>query len=1256
MAVNWTKEQEEVIRTRKRNILVSAAAGSGKTAVLVARILRRICDEEDPVDIDELLIVTFTNAAAGEMRERICRALEEERMKRPEDEHIARQSALISAALITTIDGFCSYVIRNYGHLIGVPPVFRVAEKGETELLKQDALKEILEEAYASKEEAFQASLRSFVETFAAGKSERVMEEAILSLAGAADSCPDPEAWLALRAEEAELEKRGEVFHAPWFGVFWQEVQKSVRFGLHLAKSNLDLTLLPEGPSAYEPSARGDFELFEALSEACLEPDKNYDRIRKLLAEFKRVTLSTKKPAPGENPVLRTQMKARRQELDKIRKSLLADFFPVDAQTAVSFCALSAGPLGTLIFLAQRFRKRYGEKKAERGIVDYSDLEHFALRILKNGSGRSYAAKELSHRFREVMIDEYQDSNYLQEEILLSVSRLEEGEQNYFCVGDVKQSIYSFRQARPELFMDKFERFRRDEREGVRIDLHRNFRSRQGVIESVNGLFEQMMRQEIGGVEYDEEAALIPGAQYPACQGMESELLVLLKEEAEEEDIDPGKLSSSDARDMEARMVGARIRELMEGTQIYDRTEDRMRNVRYRDIVILLRTMEGWADVFVRVLESMRIPAYATSTSGYFSAMEVTALLNYLSVLDNPEQDIPFTAVLTSAFVSLNAQQLSLIRTADLGFSLSGSGKREDVSMYEAARAYAACDGGREIDRTLQAALQDFFALYDSFRAQVPDTPLHELIRRILTKTGFLDYASALPGGTQRMVNLQMLMDKAAEYEQTSYAGLFNFIRYIENLKTYSQDFGELAAISEQEDVVRIYSIHKSKGLEYPIVFVSGLSKAINLQDLNREPLIHPELGAASNYLDYVRRTKAPTIHRQAIRRRLLSERLGEELRVLYVALTRAQQKLILTGTYSKAEKLDELFLLIPASDRALPLSYLEKSRNWFDWIYPAVKRMNERAGRIGLPDVMAVRSFTLSELMSLELLSSIRREDVLEQLSSLDGNVIYDAKMRRAIEERFSYRYPYPDTQLPVEVSVSELKEAAIRGMRSPLTKAEEDAPHLAEELFPEELVSPLIPDFYRKMNPDLEETSSPAGGAVRGTAFHHIMEVLDLKAFAGLEEGEIRELLSRQLESLLASGRVDREEASLVDPQAIVLFLTSPLGQRMALADQRGDLSREQPFVLGVDAASLKEEWPLGETVFVQGIIDAFFYEEIEGETGIVLMDYKTDRVRKAGELVLRYQVQLDAYASALRRVTGMQVFEKKIWSFALGTEVSC
>ena len=320
------------------------------------------------------------------------------------------------------------------------------------------------------------------------------------------------------------------------------------------------------------------------------------------------------------------------------------------------------------------------------------------------------------------------------------------------------------------------------------------------------------------------------------------------------------------------------------------------------------------------------------------------------------------------------------------------------------------------------------------------------------------------------------------------------------------------------------------------------------------------------------------------------------------------------------------------------------------------MKRMNERAGRIGLPDVMAVRSFTLSELMSLELLSSIRREDVLEQLSSLDGNVIYDAKMRRAIEERFSYRYPYPDTQLPVEVSVSELKEAAIRGMRSPLTKAEEDAPHLAEELFPEELVSPLIPDFYRKMNPDLEETSSPAGGAVRGTAFHHIMEVLDLKAFAGLEEGEIRELLSRQLESLLASGRVDREEASLVDPQAIVLFLTSPLGQRMALADQRGDLSREQPFVLGVDAASLKEEWPLGETVFVQGIIDAFFYEEIEGETGIVLMDYKTDLVRKAGELVLRYQVQLDAYASALRRVTGMQVFEKKIWSFALGTEVSC
>ena len=1285
MAANWTKEQEEVIFTRGHNILVSAAAGSGKTAVLVARILARICDPGDPVDIDELLIVTFTNAAALEMRERITRALEEERAKNPEDEHLIRQTALVNAALITTIDGFCSYVVRNYGHVIGVPPVFRVADKGETELMKQEALSEILEEAHAEQDEAFLRELSAFVETFATGKSERQMEEAVLRTARAADSSPDPDGWLSSCLEQARAEAEGRMFDAPWFAVFLEEAAELVRGGFHLAESNLEMTGLPNGPSAYRPTAQAEYDLFAALSAAFSKMERephpeeaagdeteqmkrrmeHYDHIRALLTGYRPVKLSSKRPAPEEDPSLRPKFKARRKELGKIKDALLGQYFPTDAGTAARFGELSAGPLQTLIKLVQRFRERYAGKKQEKGVLDFPDLEHFALRILQSGDGRSYAAKELSGRFREVMIDEYQDSNYLQEAILLSVSRLEEGEQNYFCVGDVKQSIYSFRQARPDLFLDKFERFQRDPGEGVRIDLHRNFRSRKGVIDSVNGIFEQIMRREAGGVEYDEDAALILGADYPPAEGMESELLVLLKGETDPEgETGLENPSSLETREMEARMAGTRIRELLETHMIYDAKEGRMRKLRCRDIVILLRTMEGWADVFSRVLTGMRIPSYVASSSGYFSALEVTAVLNYLSVLDNPQQDIPFAAVLTSAFASLSAEDLARIRTADLARSWSGSSSRMDTSLFDAARAYAGYSGEREIDRSLQGRLQDFFLLYDSFRSQVPDTPLCGLISQILTKTGYLDYASALPGGAQRLVNLHMLIDKAAEYEQTSYAGLYHFNRYIENLKTYDQDFGELAAISEQEDVVRIYSIHKSKGLEYPVVFVSGLGKSFNLQDLNTEPLIHPELGVATNYLDYVRRTKAPTLHFQTIRRRLLSESIGEELRVLYVALTRAQQKLIMTGTYSTADKLEEFFLMIPDSDRALPVSYIEKCRSCFEWIYPAVRRLNERAERIGLPELIRTRSFTPAELVTGELLSGIRREDVLRELRELREDLLYDAPMRSAIEERFTYRYPHASTQLPVEVSVSELKEEAIRGLSGSLARAEEgseDSGGLA--LFPPEEISPLVPEFYKRMHPEKEPLSAGAGGAasskggaLRGTAYHRVMELLDLKAFAGLSGAEAEALLAEQVQELAASGSLSAEETALVKLQDIAGFLGCGLGQRMAAAAGRGDLYREQPFVLGMDASLIKEEWPAGETVFVQGIIDAFFYEEWEGEPGIVLVDYKTDRVRTAEELLLRYRVQLDSYAEALLRVTGVNVREKKIWSFALGCEVSC
>ena len=1358
MAVTWTDEQKQVIETRKRNILVSAAAGSGKTAVLVERILHRVTDPEDPADIDELLIVTFTKAAAGELRERITRALAEAHDADPDNEHLAHQVSLMPGALITTIDGFCSYVVRNYGQRIGIAPGFRVAESGEAELMKQDALKEVLEQAYADEDPERKARMDAFIETFATGRHERLLEEAVLRTAEAAESCPDPQAWLDECMACTDMETADDLLAAPFMQLLLEEAAAEAESGWICAKKNLDLALREDGPSAYLPAAEADYALFDSLvrqiralragqaadtdaelpgqsrelrnvradgrsddkdrtgsvdisgsadvadsADPADSADKTAvcDSCRKLLTGFVPVRLSTKKPSAGEKPELREVFKNCRSEANEIRETLLNEFFSLSLDDALFFLKASYGPIATLIELAGRFLERFAAIKASGHVLDFADLEHDALEILK----RTEAAAELSARFREVMIDEYQDSNYLQEEILLAVSRNRlMGEQNYFCVGDVKQSIYSFRQARPELFMEKYERYRVRPEDGVRIDLHRNFRSRREVIDAVNGIFRLIMRKEIGGINYDDDAALIEGAGYLPAEGMETELLTVITNEKDEEgqELLEEKSSAGGARELEARAVGMRIRELMANEEIWDRSKGCMRKLRYSDIVILLRTMEGWADTYADVLESMRIPVYSTAKSGYFTAPEVMTVLNFLSIVDNPQQDIPFAAVLTSAFVSLEAEDLAEIRTADLAKSLSGSTRREDISLYEAARAYAGNlqsdaartdagnsgtagaasqtdasgvhggnsqsdaartgtgnpegDGGT-VNPALRETLQDFFAFYDSVRARVPDTPLHELIHLILTESGFLDYTSALPGGAQRALNLRMLADKAAEYEKTSYIGLFNFIRYIENLQKYSQDFGELSTISEQDEVVRIYSIHKSKGLEYPVVFVSGLGKRFNMQDLNTDLQIHPDMGIATGYVDYRRRVKAPTLHRQAIRRRKMKDVAGEELRVLYVALTRAQQKLIMTGALADEEAVEKMFYRIPDD---------------------CVRQLNERAERIGLPEVIRLRTVKPSEMVVDALETGIRRNDVLDALREVSRDRVYDPVMRKVIEDRFSYVYPYArGAEVPVEISVSELKMEAIHGAEAALKDLDEETvpgiwelPQLSEASFRdcktlESTESGGVVSegsgFKRAgtEGSDFKEAGfgeAVSGGAARGTAYHRVCELLDLRSLAKLEGEVLLRAVEAQIAGMKEDGRLLPEEAEYVRSRDIAAFAASPLGQRMAAADAREDLYREQPFVLGMDAAEIHDYWPLGEEVFVQGIIDAFFYEP-DGRDGLklILVDYKTDRVSGPEQLRGRYQVQLDSYAEALGRITGIPVAEKLIWSFCLGQELS-
>ena len=1099
--MQWTPDQQKVIDKRDDNILVSASAGSGKTAVLVARILAYIMDSKEPVDIDRLLIVTFTKAAAGEMRERIGKAITDALAEDPDNEHLHRQSSLIHNAQITTIDGFCSYIVRAYCHTTDLEPGFRVADEGEVKLLRADVMQEIIEELHGQEDEESRSKFENFIESFATGKTDRVVEDVIIKVFEAAESQPWPDRWLEMCRANNAADDYETMEQTAWMQAY--------------AEQNMALCDSPDGPSAYLPVAQDDLRFFEELS--ALESYAERVAYVSSYLSGKPPRLSTKKPAPGEDPALRDVFKANRAEAKAIKDDLAENVYcysPEEVQRAMSE---NTPILDTLIDVVQYFSLRYAEKKRERKVVDFADLEHFALQILRNEDGsRREPARELAKRFREVMCDEYQDSNYLQEAILTAVSRIEDGQNNYFCVGDVKQSIYGFRHARPDLFMRKFHDYVPYGADvspktgvspapsdvhltGTRIDLRRNFRSRHEVLDSANGLFEQLMIPGVGGVAYDDEAALVVGASYPEFQHGEFNTEILMTM-THEEDTEGNSIledeSSGAVRELEARTIADRISHLIRHEQIYDMKSGQMRGIEYRDIVILLRKMSGWADIFVNILEQQGIPAYSTAKGGYFSATEVVTILNYLAILDNPEQDIPYASILRSPIVGLTAEELAMVRCVN-GTPSSGNKEAWYLSLAECTRRYAAGQA-EQTNYALRDKLADFLSFYDTMRDSVSYTPIHELIWNILTETGYLHFASALPGGAQRAANLRMLTEKAIAYEETSYVGLFNFIRYIKNLQKYDVDDGEVSVLGENENVVRIVSIHKSKGLEYPVVFVAGNSKAFNRKDLYASLLIDQEYGLASDYVDFRSRVRVPTIKKAAVKRKLLRENVGEEMRVLYVALTRAKQKLILSGTIKDEETYEKLKnMQAPLRDVQFPENYLLNSRNPMVFFIPAVERMIARADA-AKPCPVTVTFVKPSDLTIEEIKEESRFGETIRLLGSTNGRKVYDSAAREIIEERFSYVYPYEGREaVPAKVSVSELKHGQF---------TDEEA----EEQFPEPEIVPYIPEFMRKIshedeksmpNVDSEMSASSedlsvsvdSTAVMRGTAYHRVMELLD-------------------------------------------------------------------------------------------------------------------------------------------------------------------
>lgn len=1234
MAVTWTKEQETVISLRDRNILVSAAAGSGKTAVLVQRILSKIMDQKRPADIDRMLIMTFTRAAAGEMKERLARALEQALYEEPDNEHLQRQTTLIHTAQITTIDGFCAYVIRNYFHLIGLDPGCRTADEGEQKLLKEDVLKELLESWYARDSREFS----EFVECCAPGKTDDVLKEMILELYEAAMSNPYPQEWLDDCLANYRAQSEEELQKTSWFELLWEETLDDLKEASSLAQRGKRLCQQPQGPYLYEEALESDLLLIAALEGQARE--KNYEQVRELFASTGFARLSAKKMQDVDDRK-KEQVKALREEEKNILKELKNRCFYSSLAELLEENRCCLGPLSVLVGLTREFMELFAQKKREKNVMDFTDMEHFALEILMTKEDgvchMTQAALELSKKYDEVLVDEYQDSNYVQELLTTCVSGWADKRKNVFMVGDVKQSIYRFRLARPELFMEKYRSYTLTDSEEQRVDLHKNFRSRPQVLESVNFLFRQIMGADLGGIDYDDAAALYPGASFPAGGDeafFTTEVLLLPRDG---DDLLENEGAGS-AQELEALAVAQRIREIVGREQIVDKETGEYRFVEYGDIAVLLRTSQGWAEVFGEVFASQGIPSYTASRTGYFSAAEVVTVLNYLRILDNPLQDIPLAGVLRSSIVGCTSQELAMVRS-----------EFREGRLFESVRAYAG-DGQMELfpeespSGRLRKKLGDFLEQLDELRAMTPYTPVHRLILRTLERTGYGNYARALPDGAVRSANLAMLVEKARAYEKTSYRGLFNFVRYMEQLQKYEVDFGEVSVSGAGAGAVQIMTIHKSKGLEFPVVFAAGMGKQFNFRDMNAGLLVHPELGLGADAVLPEKRIVASALGKQMIRRQLKKESLGEELRVLYVALTRAKEKLILCGTVANLEKLAaSLSQVCEEEEVLLPLGMRMSGKCFWDYVLPALARHPcmkaffeqygyfSEAGRLfsETPAAFVLQVATPEQMVQKEVVRGASEQINRERLEHWDCEQIYDAELRSRIKERFDFVYPYGYlAEIPAKVSVSELKKRSYQG--------EYDK---EEALFYEPDVIPLIPRF-------VEEKEETFTGAARGTAYHCLMEFLDYA------RAETEEQLRQQLKELAEAKKMQEAEAACVDVKDVEIFLASPVGVRMKAAALAGQLFREQPFVISVPAAALNERWMGDETVLVQGIIDAYF---AEGEE-LVLVDYKTDRVAPGEEqrLVQLYHVQLEDYARALERMTGKRVKEKYIYSFTLGKEI--
>ena len=1206
--VKWTNEQLQAIQEKDSNILVAAAAGSGKTAVLVERIIHKIIDEQ--MDIDKILVVTFTNAAASEMRERILEAIYKKLEENPENVHLQRQIILLNKASICTIHSFCLDVIHNHFYEIDLPSNFKIADTAEIDLLKQEVLDDLFEQKYTENDKDFIELLENYTNY----RGDEALQELVLKIYKFIQSSPFPLKWLQEKLELLKIEDK-DISQTIWGKLIIQAVEDDIQESImQLETVKSKMALYPEMTKFYQKICE------DLIIIKDLQNYNSWDELYIKLLNFNFSKWPVDKKVTND---LKEDSKEIRDKVKKHIKEKTAKLLSCPQEQAVKDLKIITPILEKLANLVTEFTKNFAEKKKEKNCIDFNDIEHFALKILLDENNNpTEVAKKYKEKFEEIAIDEYQDSNLVQEAILTSISK----GNNIFMVGDVKQSIYKFRQARPELFLQKYDEYKNKEEktqeDNLKIQLFRNFRSRQNILNITNLVFESIMSKELGDINYNENEYLNYGASYPEPEEIKNyagiaELDIIdLKEDESitafegEEDEEEQERVEDDV--LEAKFVANKIQELLNSDYMVFDKKLGYRKIRPKDIVILLRATSNLSPIYEKEISDLELPVFSDTSGTYLDTVEIQTILSVLKIIDNPLQDIPLVVVLRSSICNFTDNDLITIRLTD-----------RNCNFYEALiKTRLICDGD------LKNKIESFLEKLEKWKSISQYMPLDEFIWQIYLDTGYYQYVGLLPNGAMRQANLKTLFEKAKQYEKASFKGLFNFIQFIDKLKKQNGDLASAKLIGENEDVIRIMSIHKSKGLEFPVVFLCNSHKKFNMQDLNDIILLHQDIGFGPTIMDTTKKIKYSSIAKDAIKLKMKQETLSEEQRILYVALTRAKEKLYITGRSKDFTKYvqdkNKVLEMYESENIKLDAKLMKKANSYLDWIM-YVYLFNQ-----GRTITLKGEQYKLSDIITLnvsnkkDLLKTLAKEEVVEQIDLKEkiGQILKNKsdeenkKSDQALKELLEWKYDYiVDTTLPTKSSVTKIKQEKI--------KLEE----MLKGIESEEV------EYKKSYTPKFMQEDKKISNAEKGTLVHLCIQRLDER-----KDYELKDIQNMIL-NLVEKERITKNEADAIDVNLIYQYTKSQLFEELR---QAKEVHKEQPFYINIPAKDVVSEAENSKkNILVQGIIDLYY---IDKNDNLVLIDFKTDYISNepnAKEKILeKYKVQLEIYKTALEQALGRKV----------------